>query len=89
MNSSNDSKSSEQDKIEKLGKIVREVLNLDGAFDLNALSAKDHPSWDSLRHVELCLRIQNEFQIKIDGRDLVQMRTYADIERVVRARLKA
>ena len=71
----------------KLEAIVREVLNLDVSTDHADLSIGLCPAWDSLRHVELCLRIQKEFKVRFDGGDLVKMRSYQELERTLFAHL--
>ncbi len=73
----------------KLEALVREVLNLDSTCNLSELSASQCPAWDSLRHVELCLRIQNLFRVRFDGGELVKMRSYQEIERTLADHLKA
>lgn len=73
---------------EKLEEIVRDVLNIEASVNLAELSASQRPAWDSLRHVELCLRIQNEFKVRFDGAELVKMRSYQEIERTLFQHLK-
>lgn len=82
MSEATDSESKKKSK-KKLEEIVREVLNVGPTIDVKTLEAKNEPSWDSLRHVALCLRIQNDFGVRFDGSELVKMRSYAEIERTL------
>lgn len=63
----------------KLDAMIREVLNLDSKIDLATVTPESYPAWDSLRHVALCLRLQNEFGVKFNGAELVAMRSYESI----------
>ncbi len=77
-----------QDLQVKLEKAMRDVLNLDASIDVKTVTSKNNPSWDSLRHVALCLRLQSEFGVRFDGAELVNMRTYDDIVKTLSSHLK-
>ncbi len=73
----------------KLDHIIRDVFHLDSVTSVEGLNATKHPKWDSLRHVELCLRIQKEFAVKFEGRDIVRMKSYDEIAKVLRQHLNS
>lgn len=68
---------------EELERIVREVLNFDRNFNIDNLAAVSCPSWDSLRHVELALRVQNFFKIKFTSAEMLSMRSMVEMKRLV------
>ena len=41
------------------------------------------PGWDSLGHVRLLAAIQSQYAVKFDAKDVMQIRTLADIKRVL------
>lgn len=63
--------------------LVREVLNLDTATAVDSLEASQCPAWDSLRHVELVLKIQTKFAIKLTSSEMVGMRSVPQIKQTV------
>ena len=63
--------------------LVREVLNLDSATSIDSLEASNCPAWDSLRHVELVLKLQTKFGIKLSSSEMVGMRSVAQIKQTV------
>lgn len=71
----------------KLEKIIRDALNLGSEVDVKTLTSQGNPAWDSLRHVALCLRVQNEFRVRFDGAELVKMRSYDDIVKTLESHL--
>lgn len=71
----------------KLDHIIRDVFHMDSSIKVEGLSANTNSAWDSLRHVELCLRIQNEFTVKFDGSEIVRMKSYDEIVKVLRQHL--
>lgn len=63
--------------------LVREVLNLDTATAVDSLEASQCPAWDSLRHVELVLKLQTKFAIKLTSSEMVGMRSVPQIKQTV------
>lgn len=43
------------------------------------------PMWDSLRHLQLVMALEQRFGIQIDTEQIAQLKTVADIARVVAA----
>ena len=67
--------------------LVRDVLNLDPSTPVENLVSSTCPAWDSLRHVELVLKLQTKFGIKLSSSEMVGMRSVSQIKQVVTARL--
>jgi len=51
------------------------------------LTRENLPMWDSLTHVRLCVAIENEFGIRFDGSDAVEMNTGDKILQVLQGKL--
>jgi acyl carrier protein len=68
--------------------LVRDVLNLDPSTPVENLVASTCPAWDSLRHVELVLKLQSKFKIKLTSSEMVGMRSVAQIKQIVIARIR-
>ncbi len=43
------------------------------------------PTWDSLRHLQLVMALEQRFGIQIDTEQIAQLKTVADVARVVAA----
>lgn len=62
--------------------ILSEVLN-------TAISAEDNPqrsempSWDSLKHMELILRLEEQFQVRFTIREVTGIQSLDDLVRVM------
>ncbi|RZD47027.1 MAG: acyl carrier protein [Thaumarchaeota archaeon] len=55
----------------KLEKLLKETFEIE-KIDLN-LSMDDIPEWDSFKHIELIISIEDEFKIKLEYTDTTEM----------------
>ena len=55
----------------RLEKILKEVFQVE-KIDLN-LSMDEIPSWDSFKHYELIIAVENEFKIKLEIADTIEI----------------
>ena len=55
----------------KLEKILKEVFQVE-KIDLN-LSMDEIPKWDSFKHYELIIAVENEFKIKLEIADTIEI----------------
>ena len=55
----------------RLEKILKEVFQVE-KIDLN-FSMDEIPEWDSFKHYELIIAIENEFKIKLEDVDTIQI----------------
>ena len=62
---------SEIDLEQRLEKILKEVFQIE-KIDLN-FSMDEIPEWDSFKHYELIIAIENEFKIKLEDVDTIQI----------------
>lgn len=76
-----------QAQISEIESLVRDVMNLDKTTAVGQLEAAKCAAWDSLRHVELVLKLQSRFNIKLSSAELVNMRSVEQIKSTVLAHL--
>ena len=50
------------------------------------LAMKDVEAWDSLKHMELIVSVENTFGIELSFDEIVAMQTVSEIKRVLRQR---
>lgn len=46
---------------------------------------KEIPTWDSLQHMLLITRVEDDFQVQFDGDQIADMRTLGDVRKAVLA----
>jgi acyl carrier protein len=69
--------------MEKIKKLVSEVLMLPTAQVHDALSMKTTESWDSLKHMELIATIEQDYGIELTMDDIVAMGSFKGITDVL------
>lgn len=68
----------------KVEEIIIDVMDLDIEFELkDQYDNTDIEEWDSLSSMALYTRLENEFQIKLEFDDIIEMETIGDIKEVV------
>ena len=55
----------------RLEKILKEIFQVE-KIDLN-LSMDEIPEWDSFKHYELIVAVENEFKIKLEDVDTIEI----------------
>ena len=55
----------------RLEKILKEVFQIE-EVDLN-FSMDEIPEWDSFKHYELIIAVENEFKIKLEDADTIEI----------------
>ena len=55
----------------RLEKILKEIFQVE-KIDLN-LSMDEIPKWDSFKHYELIIAVENEFKIKLEIADTIEI----------------
>lgn len=66
-----------------LRSVVAEVLRLPPDTVDETTSMKTTPQWDSLKHMELILAIEETFDLTLDGDEIAAMTTVAAMEQVL------
>jgi acyl carrier protein len=72
---------------EKIKQIFRELFPEAGKIEDHTSSA-DIRNWDSLRHVILISEVEKAFNIKFEIIDLLKMKTFGDICKMVEEKAK-
>jgi short-subunit dehydrogenase/acyl dehydratase/acyl carrier protein len=67
--------------------IVRRTLELPPDFVLNSLAIGDVPSWDSLRHIQLVLELEQGLSIHFRSDEIERTRTYASLRSLCLSKL--
>ncbi len=68
---------------ERIRQIMADILDLD-PDTIDESTAMDRvPGWDSLTHINLCLSLEQEFQVALEVAEIETMLSYADIVQVL------
>ena len=65
---------------------MAEVLTVPAAGLHDAVMLADIPSWNSLMHIELVVRLEEVFQVELTQDDIVDMTSLGTIRAVLRQR---
>ncbi len=69
----------------RLKTLMAEVLAISEDEIVDDLSMFGSDAWDSLRHMELVIAIEETFEIELTGDDIVEMTSVASIRSVLSA----
>ena len=47
------------------------------------ISQKNCEKWDSLRHLNLIVDLESEFDVSIEPEEIAEMKTFLDVERIL------
>lgn len=70
--------------MEKIKNIIAEILGINVTDIVSESRLKEDLNADSLKLVQILLAIEDEFQIELEDEDAVSIKTFADIERLVK-----
>lgn len=65
---------------------MSEVLQIPASRITEDLAMKDVEAWDSLKHMELIVSLEQGFGIELSFDDIVAMQSVGEIKRVLRER---
>ena len=71
----------------KIQFVLHRVLNLGEDTDLEALSPDNHEGWDSSRHIEIVLALEQEFDISFTTDEIIELEGFHQIESIVEGKL--
>jgi acyl carrier protein len=71
---------------EQIETLVAEVLQVPVASITDDLAMTETDAWDSLRHMELVVSLEDTFRIELTSDEIVAMESVRAIKRVLRAR---
>ena len=69
--------------MEKINDILVRTFKIKPEDSVKNLSMDDVDKWDSLSHMDLIVRIEDELNIQISGDDIADMITFDAIRKVV------
>ena len=72
---------------ERIKQIMADVLDLDPRAIDGDTAMDTIGSWDSLTHINLCLSLEQDFQVSFTVTEIEAMLSYADIVRVLGEKL--
>lgn len=68
-----------------LESIIADALQLAEPEVADALALRSVPSWDSLAHMMLIVRLEETFNVQFTGDEIADARTVGDLRRALRA----
>ncbi len=74
--------------MEELNKILNEVLKIDINELNDTLSMQNYEIWDSLKHMELIVSIEENLNIELSMDDIMDMTDIGSIKKIVSDKLK-
>ena len=72
---------------ERVKQIMADVLDLDAATIDDSTAMDRIESWDSLSHINLCLSLEQDFQVSLSVDEMESMLAYDDVVRVLTEKL--
>ena len=75
------------DMEDRIRQIMADILNV-APEDIDGSTGMDNVgSWDSLKHLNLCLALEQEFGITLEVNEIESMLTYAEILEVMQRKI--
>lgn len=71
---------------EKVRTLLAEILQLPETTIADGLMMKDVDSWDSLKHMELVMLLEQTFNLQFSFDEIVAMQSVREIKRVLKAK---
>ncbi len=68
----------------KIKNIMADILGVDEESIVSTTRLKEDLNADSLKLVQFLLAIEDEFQIELEDEDAIAVKTFADIERLMK-----
>jgi acyl carrier protein len=72
---------------ETVRRIMADVLDLDPDTIDEGTAQDSTDAWDSLKHITLCLALEQEFQVALEVHEIEAMVTYADVLMILQQKL--
>ena len=71
---------------ERVAGLLAEVLQMPAANITDGLAMRDVEAWDSLKHMELVVSLEEAFGLQLTFDEIVAMQSVGEIKRVLRAK---
>lgn len=72
---------------ERIKQVMADILNLNPTSIDESTAMDCVESWDSLNHIQLCLSLEQEFQISLGVSEIESMLSYPEILQVIQEKL--
>jgi len=66
---------------ERVKQVMKEVFGLNDIPD--DISQKNCDRWDSMRHLQLAIGLETEFDISLEPEDIAEMKSLDDVEKAI------
>lgn len=78
---------SQEEILERLNKIFRDVLQDDELQLTMTTTASDVDGWDSLSHVRLVLTVEKDFSVKLSAAEIGRLKNVGDLVMLLSKRI--
>jgi len=75
--------------LDRMFRIIRSVLAMDTLALSPETAARDVAGWDSLRHVKIILKVEEQFAIQLSSREIDGLRNIGDFVTLIGAKTGA
>ena len=65
--------------MEKLNEIIEDIFEIDNSDYTYDSVINEIETWDSLRHMEFIVSVEDQFQITLTGNEIAGLRTIQDL----------
>jgi acyl carrier protein len=72
---------------DQIKRIMADVLDLDPETIDGGTARESLETWDSLKHIMLCLALEEEFKISFEVQEIESMMSYDDVVQLLRQKL--
>ena len=69
---------------ERLQKLLRKALNAQDLMVEDDTKAFTVPGWDSLKHVEILLAVQKEYQVHFRSTEVIRLKNVGDLQELIK-----
>ena len=74
---------------EKLKQIILNELNLSDLEIKEETTANNVPGWDSLKHINIILAVENQFNIKFKGLEMLRIKNVGDLQKLINSKTQS
>ena len=71
---------------DRIKKVMSDVLNIDVSLINNESSPDNIENWDSLKHMNLIVALEEEFEIEFDDEEIVESMNYILIVNILESK---
>lgn len=73
---------------DELKKIIKNELQLNDSINLiESTTASEVPGWDSLKHINIITSVENYFNIKFKGLEILRIKNLGDLQQLIDKKL--